>query len=647
MLTKKLQSATGTSEVAPDTGSERIQYVVTAHTSGDKTLELPSNPTPGNTLFVSVHGRVTPESIEFTDSTGWELLSWGNYFSGTNQSRMFTIVYRRTVLENDSSTYTVKFYDALDGTTAAFAVILQEFSGVGELLESYDNWDDMESTSRAEYTPKTIGPTRATEGKVLTLGFAVIRLPDGFETLETNMSPLSDVVFTVPQSGCMGFAAWGTSDVDGTKSFTLDFSADDEFHNAVYGLLLVFRDATETLTGPVLRPYLALNAVRNYLATSYIVAFRHGTASFSSVPRHEVNDLFLLFAYRDGSATAPSLPSGQGWTSGTNGGNNNSFRYAYKIATSNTEGVGTFTNATSLFLLILRNTHPVEPISRITVGGNVSNTPTVPLPTAAGGFNSGIGKLINFIGHRTGNIPISDIFPYPAPFKGAGYVIDNTDSVWALSNRFPFFHSEFTSSVNKNVGANDGWRTGLFEITPPPIYSILSNTSHDDWAVFGANSTHLRVDKSGGGGLISSITTINGTGPLRFAGDSGAPSFVSWTGGDQISSDTDNPGVIFWNSTGGDGFEFSVPADLSLKRVTVKLGGFRTGVKVIATLSDNSAASYNSDVIEYNDLTNSRTSVIFDYRAASANQSLTFRAEKTSANSAGNLALQTITLESL
>ena len=78
-----------------------------------------------------------------------------------------------------------------------------------------------------------------------------------------------------------------------------------------------------------------------------------GTDS-ATLPAHQSGDLILAYAFRDGSTTQSTLPIG--WTSIiTNTGTTYAARFAFKVATSNTEQSGTWTNATRVLFLVYRN----------------------------------------------------------------------------------------------------------------------------------------------------------------------------------------------------------------------------------------------------------------------------------------------------
>ena len=84
----------------------------------------------------------------------------------------------------------------------------------------------------------------------------------------------------------------------------------------------------------------------------------------------------------------------------------------------------------------------------------------------------------------------------------------------------------------------------------------------------------------------------------------------------------------------------SVPADTTLRTLKVYLGGYITTSKVVATLSDGSAAPY---VATFGDLSTVYARiVIIKYRAAASGQKLTFK--HTLAGGTNNINVQAVTL---
>jgi hypothetical protein len=97
--------------------------------------------------------------------------------------------------------------------------------------------------------------------------------------------------------------------------------------------------------------------VPNAHATLTFVDKCSAATSSCTVPAHQVGDLFIAAAGRDGSTSAPSLPAG--WTQVSNlsigsGGTSSAVRITCKVATTNAETATGFTNAGTLTVLIYR-----------------------------------------------------------------------------------------------------------------------------------------------------------------------------------------------------------------------------------------------------------------------------------------------------
>jgi hypothetical protein len=128
----------------------------------------------------------------------------------------------------------------------------------------------------------------------------------------------------------------------------------------------------------------------------------------------------------------------------------------------------------------------------------------------------------------------------------------------------------------------------------------LTAQGTSDWTVWGIGATSLapNIQESGGNG-ISDLTDLTNGSPLRGLGqfDSYGESTFDWSNGTPTSSDTDaftglqNDGTGLVNGTNvGEGFSFSVPADLMTQEIYIYTTvNFGVGT-VTATLSDGSAS---------------------------------------------------------
>jgi hypothetical protein len=93
-----------------------------------------------------------------------------------------------------------------------------------------------------------------------------------------------------------------------------------------------------------------------------------------TLPAHSAGDLILIFAFREGSATPPSLPAG--YTDINSGGTaGSSCRMGFKVAVDGATTSGTWTNATSILAAIYRgsNGFPADPIGASAAYGPSDN----------------------------------------------------------------------------------------------------------------------------------------------------------------------------------------------------------------------------------------------------------------------------------
>lgn len=192
------------------------------------------------------------------------------------------------------------------------------------------------------------------------------------------------------------------------------------------------------------------------------VASASAAAASVSLPSGWVpGDLAVVFAHRDGSTTAPSLPTG--WTNIINGGSNtNSARAGYRILQSGDTSTGTWTNATSVIVVILRNVRHVSPIGSAAQNGAASNSMTFNTITLQ--RQDGLSWVLLFGGHRTA----TDV--HTTGLSGTTNRSGTTSDICAHTAE----GVSSWSTTSKTVNANSGWRTVSLEILPftPPITTL-------------------------------------------------------------------------------------------------------------------------------------------------------------------------------
>lgn len=195
----------------------------------------------------------------------------------------------------------------------------------------------------------------------------------------------------------------------------------------------------------------------------YFTGAATGTNS-ATMPSHSSGDLLLAFAYRDGSTTAPTLPSG--WTNIANSGANaNSSRIAYKIAASGSESSGTWTNATSLIIASYKNAR----VGVYAAGGAASTT--VSYSALSGMDASETSWVVGFAGHRSTNTNLQNP---PIGMINRANVQDSTDEA-SLHDTDGVALSWAARSVSVG-GTSSGWRSYTVE--------LLDNTSSSSFLTF-------------------------------------------------------------------------------------------------------------------------------------------------------------------
>ena len=179
-----------------------------------------------------------------------------------------------------------------------------------------------------------------------------------------------------------------------------------------------------------------------------------GTDS-ATLPAHQSGDVILACAFHDGSTTLPTLPTG--WTSiTTNTGTTYAARFAFKVATSNAEASGTWTNATRVLFLVYRNanTSGLGVASRRNTNGATSTSVTYNATTSWPNLSWDVVLL----GHQS-----TDQSATVVPAGITSRTNTNTDSRMFAgdSNAITTGFAAQTLAVG---GTSGGWRTYTFRL---------------------------------------------------------------------------------------------------------------------------------------------------------------------------------------
>lgn len=126
-------------------------------------------------------------------------------------------------------------------------------------------------------------------------------------------------------------------------------------------------------------------------------------ATSITIPTHQAGDLIVIFAFRDGSTTAPTVPAG--WfvpPNSTTSVTGCSAAIAYKFATSSSEASGTWTNATHLSVAVYRGIAANTGFAQFTFGTGTTNSLSYPAQSNWIRTDS-TSWALRFLGHVNAN----------------------------------------------------------------------------------------------------------------------------------------------------------------------------------------------------------------------------------------------------
>lgn len=179
---------------------------------------------------------------------------------------------------------------------------------------------------------------------------------------------------------------------------------------------------------------------------------------------HIIGDIMIIFAFRDGSTTNPTVPAG--WTTITNttDGTLCSVSMGYKVALSTAETSGTWSNATELVCIVYRgwlNLTGATPFGTIAVNAGTLNSGfNYAARTLAASGVTGSSWFIAFAGHRSTNTALETPpsgMALASSIAGATAEAAGFDTNGIATANWP--------STNVTIGGTDsGWQTVVLEL---------------------------------------------------------------------------------------------------------------------------------------------------------------------------------------
>ena len=151
---------------------------------------------------------------------------------------------------------------------------------------------------------------------------------------------------------------------------------------------------------------------------------------------------------------------------------------------------------------------------------------------------------------------------------------------------------------------------------PPTVDLTTEGTV--DWAHWGLNSAASFDHKRGVPSRISNYRVIGSAGAQPYSNN---PNAYAWADGTPTAS---NPGTstgVYVGPSVGGGFQFAVPADMTLRTLKLYVGVWAAQGKLELSLSDGSAPAFSDNSLQNSSSTSTALYTIH-FRAASAGQTL-------------------------
>lgn len=197
------------------------------------------------------------------------------------------------------------------------------------------------------------------------------------------------------------------------------------------------------------------------MAISFVGA-ANGTAS-ATLPTFQSGDIAVVFAFRDGSTTNPSIPAGWNNLSNTQDGTTCSASMGWRRLVEGDTTTGTWTNASILAVQVYRGCEPF--ITPVILGGAGSGTTNTAVSMATFTMTRGDGTswVAGFVGHRSVDTDLNTAWtgmtsrqnPLNATAEMASQDTNGGVTSWSTQTR--------------NIGGTgSGWLSRTFELLEMP-----------------------------------------------------------------------------------------------------------------------------------------------------------------------------------
>lgn len=174
-----------------------------------------------------------------------------------------------------------------------------------------------------------------------------------------------------------------------------------------------------------------------------------------TIPAHSIGDLILIYSFRDGSNSTPTLPSG--YTSlDTITSNSAGSIVGYKIATATNDTSGTWTNATQTNGVVYTGNDTTTPIGGHAITTNIGTVVSYPALTMTNG--TGTSWVAGLAAHRSTNTTLE------TPPTGMTNRIDDVTTGEVVINDTNGGVTSWSLQTVSVGGTSSGWGGATVEI---------------------------------------------------------------------------------------------------------------------------------------------------------------------------------------
>lgn len=182
--------------------------------------------------------------------------------------------------------------------------------------------------------------------------------------------------------------------------------------------------------------------------TITVISSSVGVSSVSPMPSHQAGDFLVIWGYRDGSSSPPTVPAEWSPAVVATGSNALGYAVAVKTAASGSETSGTWTGASGLICAVFRPStgHTISVGGTNTSGATTGITAPIPSVTLTG--TNGRSRVLGMFAHVSG-----DLLPVDATTAGLTAITNNPHAS-------DFGAMWITSEVSSWAGATVTYSTG-------------------------------------------------------------------------------------------------------------------------------------------------------------------------------------------